>query len=123
MFIVRQGQLNAFDATARTRFLDEVAVALKAEMTDHRREVPDAVVRQEVEKIAVMAESFGLRSLDNIGLFINVASDVGWDFYDVFDPAHDVLNSRELDEDTKSIWLAKWYVSMLTPEDGRESDT
>ncbi len=122
MFIIQQGQMDAFDANARTRFLDEVVVALKAEMTDHRKDVPNAVVRQEVEKIAVVAESFGIRSLDNIGLFIKVASDIGRDFYDVFDAAHDVLYSPELDEDTKSIWLAKWYVSMLTPEGGWESE-
>ncbi|MBC8153828.1 MAG: hypothetical protein H7Z72_13045 [Bacteroidetes bacterium] len=122
MFTIQQGQMDAFDTNARARFLDEAAIVLKAEHTDHRSTVPDPVVRREVEKIAVIAESFGIRSLDNIALFLNVANDIGWDFYDVFDPPHEVLNSKELDEDTKSIWLAQWYISMLTPEGGWESE-
>lgn len=122
MFTIQQGQMDAFDANARSRFLDAMATHLKEGNGGRRGRVPYDIVRREVEKMAVIAESFGIRSLDNIELFLNVANDVGWDFYDVFDPAHEVLNSQLLDEDTKSIWLAQWYIGMLTPEGGFKDD-
>ena len=118
MFTIRQGQMDAFESNARARFITQIADDLKDEMTDHRRHVPDEVVREEVEKMVVIAEGFGLKAFDNITMFLNVASDIGHDFYDVFDAAHDVLSSTILDEDFKSIWLAQWYAAMLTPEGG-----
>ena len=109
MFTIRNEQMNAFEADARAKYLDELVGILKEGSGNY--DVPDAEMRQEIEAQAVRAESFGLRKLENVGLYIVIASDIGHDFWDVFTAPYEVLTSTQLDEDTKAMWLDNWHIS------------
>ena len=118
MLIIRTNQFNFLYATSRARFLDEVTGLLCAaqdEMTAGEAKEPTAQDREEVELLARKAESFGLLSNESMGVFLQVAFFIGSDFYDVFKPAHQVLCSPLLDENSKREWLGKWYTSLLKP--------
>lgn len=104
----------AFEVEARSKFLDEMVKILRASSDTPRQNVLDATVRQEIETLAKQAESFGLQSLESIGIFLQVANDIGWDFYQVSTAAREVLGSRELDEDTKRAWLEKWHRGIMS---------
>ena len=122
MFTIRNEQFDAFDRQGRSGFLDALVPILKEGNDNY--DIPDAEVRQEIEALAVQAESFGLRELENIGLFIVVANDIGHDFWDVFTAPYEILTSTTLDEETKATWLDKWHDSLTAPkaDDDNEAD-
>ena len=79
MLTIHNTQFDTFDANARARFLDEVTGILHQAQIDlgHEEAIAQdgqtSTDRQDVEQLARKAESFGLRSHDSIGVFLQVA--------------------------------------------------
>lgn len=116
MIVIRKFQMDTFEARRRAGFLDDIVAILRQCGDSSRSALPDEVVRQEVEILAQKAEAMGLRSLESVGLFIAVAQDIGWDFSEISTLAGEVLNCEELDEESKRIWLEKWYQGIMESE-------
>jgi hypothetical protein len=113
MLTIRKGQMESMAAPHAERLAERLVEFLREqfpEAQDEPREELKSVVGEQVLK----ADSYGLKTEQQVAVYVTCAWMFGPDFDREFPAAREMLNSHEYSVEDKVTWLKKWTEAIFS---------
>lgn len=103
MLVIRKEQMNVMSAYMFDKFISKMVVQLRATHSDKTQNKNDESIREFVRASIERANSFGIRTTENLEIFLEYTIEHGLDFYKKPDYAwaNSILIDNSIEETEK----------------------